>query len=228
MIIYFVRHGHPDYAKDCLTPLGKAQAQAASQKLSTYGIGQIYSSTNGRAYETASYTARLTGLDIVPCNFMREISWESKDGSHITAGGHPWNLAEHFASEGIPFSNKNWRECEPWSKSVAPEKVDTVISGFDALMAELGYQREGEFYRVTGADTDNAIAIFSHGGSSSAVISHLFNIPFPQVCGFFSINYTSITCVRLPDSKGKLVAPRLVYSNDARHIEGLEVENKFE
>ena len=106
--------------------------------------------------------------------------------------------------------------------------MDAVISGFDALMAQLGYQREGEFYRVTSANTDTVIAIFSHGGSSSSVFSHLFNIPFPQVCGFFSINYTSITCVRLPNGEGKLALPKLVYSNDARHIEGLEIENKFE
>lgn len=31
MKIVFVRHGHPNYEKDCLTKLGHAQAEAAAE-----------------------------------------------------------------------------------------------------------------------------------------------------------------------------------------------------
>jgi len=33
MRIIFVRHGHPNYEKDCLTELGHRQAEAAAQRL---------------------------------------------------------------------------------------------------------------------------------------------------------------------------------------------------
>ena len=33
MILYFVRHGHPNYKHDCLTDLGKLQAAAAAERL---------------------------------------------------------------------------------------------------------------------------------------------------------------------------------------------------
>ena len=33
MRIVFVRHGHPNYENDCLTPLGKQHAEAAAERL---------------------------------------------------------------------------------------------------------------------------------------------------------------------------------------------------
>ena len=33
MRIIFVRHGHPDYKNDCLTPLGHKQAEEAAKML---------------------------------------------------------------------------------------------------------------------------------------------------------------------------------------------------
>ena len=53
MRIVFVRHGHPNYEKDCLTDLGRLHAAAAAERLAAEGITEIYSSTCGRAYETS-------------------------------------------------------------------------------------------------------------------------------------------------------------------------------
>ena len=57
MKIYFVRHGHPDYSKNCLTELGHKQAAAAALSLKSSGIEQIFASSYGRAIETAEHTA---------------------------------------------------------------------------------------------------------------------------------------------------------------------------
>ena len=73
MKIYFVRHGHPDYKKDCLTELGHLQAEAAAKRLENSGIVSVFSSTKGRAFETAEHTAKKLGLEVIPCDFMREI-----------------------------------------------------------------------------------------------------------------------------------------------------------
>ena len=42
MRIIFVRHGHPDYAHDCLTELGKKHAAAAALRLQDEGIIEYY------------------------------------------------------------------------------------------------------------------------------------------------------------------------------------------
>ena len=41
MRIIFVRHGHPDYANDCLTPLGRKHAAAAAERLRDEGVEAI-------------------------------------------------------------------------------------------------------------------------------------------------------------------------------------------
>ena len=57
MRIIFVRHVHPNYVNDCLTELGHKHAAAVAERLKDEGISEIYSSTCGRAYETAGYVA---------------------------------------------------------------------------------------------------------------------------------------------------------------------------
>lgn len=89
----------------------------------------------------------------------------------------------------------------------------------------MGYAREGEHYRVTGEDTDKTVAMFSHAGSSSAVLSHMFNIPFPQFVGMIPLEFTSVATVTLSGKPGELICPRMVVGNDARHIEGISEEN---
>ena len=228
MIIYFVRHGHPDYERDCLTELGKMQAQRTAEHLKDFGIEEIFSSTKGRAMETAGYTARMLGLEVTPCDFMREISWRSLDGTPLPCDAHPWRLANEYAARGTPQPGQNWRAQSPYCQSAVAREVDRVIAGFDAFLARKGYQREGDYYRQTGEDTDKRIAVFSHGGASLAVFSQLFNLPFPQLCAFWQLDFTSVTAVSLSDERGALIAPKMMGSNDTRHAEGISALNVYD
>ena len=227
MIIHFIRHGHPNYQNDCLTELGKKQATAAAERLRDCGIQRIYSSPKGRAMETASYTADALGQEITVCEFMKELSWRSSDGEPILANGHPWEVAGILASQGVNLSDTDWRSKEPYCRSLIVERIEKAVTGFDGFLAELGYVREGEQYRVVGESTDTTIAIFSHAGSSSAVLSHLLNIPFPLFCGAFPVNFTSVTTIRLSNRMGALFCPKMILFNDARHIEGITVDNVY-
>ena len=224
MLIYFVRHGHPNYRLDCLTELGRKHAAAAAERLRDAGIEKIYASTHGRATETAEYTAKLLGLEVVPCEFMREISWKSLSDEPILLGGHPWNIADAMAAEGVTLTDTNWKQKEPFCKSHLAGRVTLVEEGIDAFLADLGYTREGEYYRVTKEDEHKTIAIFSHAGSSSAAIAHLMNIPFMQFCGYLHPDFTSISVISLPNRIGEKVIPRAVLLCDSRHIEGITEE----
>ena len=91
MRLIFVRHGEPDYERDCLTETGRKQAAAAAERLEREGISVIYSSPMGRAKGTAEFTARKLGLPITELRFMHEISW---GGPGVPEDGHPWTLSE--------------------------------------------------------------------------------------------------------------------------------------
>ena len=226
MRIIFVRHGHPDYAHDCLTQLGRQHAAAAALRLQDEGIEAIYSSTHGRAMETASHLAEALHLPVTGCEFMREINWGSVDGEPLFADGHPWDTVDRMVAQGESLVDPDWQNSETFRRNRVVQCVEKVAAGTDAWLATLGYTREGLYYRA-GKDTKRTIAAFGHGGASTAILAHLFNLPFPFVTSTMGPDYTGITIVELPDVEGALVKPRLEMLNDARHIRGLTVENYF-
>ncbi len=226
MRIIFVRHGHPDYAHDCLTPLGHQHAAAAAARLTDEGITQIFSSTCGRAMETAAYLSRAIGRPVVPCDFLREVAWGSADGTPMPAGGHPWSIAQMTVARSEPLLDGNWQQHEGFAGSKLLGCMDTVAAGADNWLSSLGYTREGLYYRA-GQDTRRTVAVFGHSGAGSALISHLFNLPMPFICHAMRPDYTAITIIRLPDRPGELLSPKFELLNDARHIRGLETENIF-
>lgn len=226
MRIIFVRHGHPNYADDCLTELGHKHAAAAAERLKNEGIEQIFSSTCGRAYETAEYTAKMLGLTIEKCDFMREINWGSADAEPLFADGHPWSTADNLVANNESLLCPDWMEQEPFGRNKLVGCVKQIADATDEWLQSLGYRREGLYYRVLG-DTKKTVAAFGHGGASAAIFSHLFNLPFPFVCTTMGPDYTGITVVTLPDEKGSLVTPRFEIMNDARHIQELKVTNIY-
>lgn len=227
MKIYFVRHGHPDYKNDCLTELGIKQAQAAALRLKNCNIERVFSSAKGRAIQTAEHTAKMIGLEVIPCSFINEIGWSSINGEPIFANGQPWAVAEMFVSEGKSICDTEWQTTDPFCKSFVVSNVQTVCEGIDAWLADLGYQREGDYYRVASNETVNAVAMFSHAGSFSAALSHILNIPFPQVCGILDIYCTSITVIELSGETDALITPKIRILNDAKHTEGLCEDNVY-
>ncbi len=220
MKIVFVRHGHPDYVNDCLTELGHEQAEKAAIRLKDEGIEEIYSSPFGRAYETALHTARLLSKDVTKLTFMREIKWGSSDGKEIYADGHPWDTSLYAISQGFSLMDEEWTKNPPFANNLAFAELERVARESDEWMEALGYRREGANYRVIGDNTNRTIALFSHGGSSSALFSHLLNLPFFYLCRAICPDFTSITVLSFSDEKGTLTAPMIEYANDSRHIKG--------
>lgn len=227
MRILFVRHGHPNYEKDCLTDLGHLHAAAAAERLQHEGIEKIFSSTCGRALETAGYTARKLGLPITEFDFMREIGWGTLEGEPLYRDGHPWDNADRMVLENIPLADPDVFEKEPFCRNQTREYVKMIAKEADAWLSSLGFDREGHYYRCRG-EKYQTIAAFGHGGASAAMFSHLFNLPFLFVCHSMGIHYTGITAVTLKNQPGQLVTPCFEIFNDARHIAGLEIRNVFD
>ena len=222
MRIYFIRHGHPNYELDCLTDIGHRQAEACAERLKDTGIEKIYSSSQGRAKQTAAHTAEKLGLTVEPMDFIQELAWGSKTREPIFKDGHPWFVVDDMVLKGEDIFCQNWEETDRFSSSVVGQRVKTVTDGTDEWLKTLGYQREGNYYRVVGDHTNKTVAMFSHAGSSSAALSHLLSAAFPWVFQVIRLDFTSITIVDLGDEPGTLTFPRLTLLNDARHIEGID------
>ena len=219
MRIVFVRHGEPDYARDCLTELGRIQAKNAAQRLLGEGIGEIYASPLGRARETAPAAAEVLGLPVKTLDFMEEVRWGSADGEALYAGGHPWAIADEMARQGMELNRADWRDA-PWFRTNrVVECVDRVERGIDEWLAGFGYLREGKHYRHTAEEEQHkTVALFSHGGSSCAAMGHILGLPFPYAIALLHLDFTGITVVRLDSRAGMGAIPQLKCSNDTAHL----------
>ena len=215
MRIIFVRHGEPDYARDCLTDEGRKQAATAAERLVGEGISKIYASPCGRAAETASYTARALDLPVETLEYMREITW---GGSDIPVEGHPWTLGDWLIErENFDFGAESWREHAYFAGNAATRCYDAIAEAFDALLMRHGYVHDGGRF-LCQSGTDETVALFSHGGSGGCALSHLLALPLPYVLSVMPYDFTSIIIVELPARPGECVRPRLELFNDCRHI----------
>ena len=225
MRLLLVRHGHPNYELDCLTPLGHLQAEAAAERLKDEKIDVLFASTCGRAVETAEHTASRYGLAVTQLPFMREVTW-GYNGVPNDPAGHPWNLVDRMILDGKTLGNADWREIPPFQGNSICDNVDMIADQIDGWLATLGYTREGEYYRA-GENTAKTVALFSHGGSSTAALAHILNLPFPYLVQVFRADFTSITVLNFPDTPGALVMPVLELVNDCAHIRDIKAEQFF-
>ena len=227
MRIIFVRHGHPNYEIDCLTELGHLQAEAAAERLKDEPIDRFFASSCGRAVETAEHIAsRHNNMPVQQCDFIRELAWGCKDGDKIDYKWTPWSFARELIARGETLMQPDWMEHPILENNLLHQSVPRVIKGLDEWLEVLGYVREGEYYRVK-EKNDQTILMASHAGASSAVMSHLFNLPFPYVCKAIQPKCTAVTIVTFNGENGELIAPMFELMNDARHIAGIEVKNVF-
>lgn len=219
MRIVIVRHGEPDYEKDCLTANGMKQAELAAERLLKEHIEKIYSSPLGRAYETAMAYSELTGTKPVGIlEFMKEIRYGREDDLYSEAG-HPWSNADKMISEGKDIRDPEWRKTPAFVDNTATVDVDNVIRHTDEWLKDLGYVREGLYYRnVREDDEQHTVALFCHGGSATAMLSHIYNQQFPYMCSVIHMSFTGITVLRFDSTPGSLAMPVLELLNDDRHL----------
>ena len=223
MRLIIVRHGEPDYEKDCLTPLGRLQAAAAARRLRDEGIEALYTSPLGRARETARAAADALGLPVETLAFMRELRWGSADGAPLPFDGHPWDAADEMARTGWDMARTDWRLHPLFARNRVTAEADRVGDETDAWLQSLGYAREGGAYRCLRADgRQHTLALFCHGGSSTALLARVFGLPFPYLCAAVHLDFTGIFIVRFSHRPGSAALPVAELCGDSRHIRGLE------
>ncbi len=229
MRLVFVRHGEPDYQKDCLTENGKKQAISAAMRLKDEDIKAVYSSPMGRARETASYTAKSHGLDVNVLDFMHEIDWgdkreDLKDSEKIPYDGHPWTVAYRVLTDTDEYvGSTDWAGHPFFKDNKCMDFYEKISEGFDSLLKEYGLVRESGLYRCTEENHDT-IALFAHGGSGAIMYSYLLSLPLPFVLTSMPYGVCSVSVIEFDGKVGELVIPRLELFNDMGHIESFKQE----
>lgn len=220
MRIVLIRHGDPNYEKDCLTELGHKQAEVAAKRLLTEGIDEIYSSPQGRARQTAEYFSKASGIkNIQILDFIREIRFGLEDALYDNKW-NPWLGVNDLVRNGYDLQSPEWRNYPVFKDNLATIDADKIGEETDKWLESMGYKREGLYYRnIHNSTKEKTVAIFCHGGASAAFFARVLNQQFPYMCGVL-LNYphTTISVLHFDNTPGVLTLPIIELLNDARHI----------
>jgi probable phosphoglycerate mutase len=221
MFIYLIRHGEPDYKTDTLTEIGLKQAELLSERFSAIKFDKIFSSPLGRAKQTAMPTCIKQNKD------FKELQWLNENSAYNAMtidieGKRDWWFA---------VQNSKIRKLED-AKRFIPEQTqafcDSVASGFDELLSELGYKKCSNGYQITNnANTDDRIALFCHDGISRVILSYALAIPFHIFCASFCIPHTGVTVLNLETTTDRITAPRCMMFSDLSHLYSSQLKNIY-
>ena len=217
MKLLIVRHADPDYAIDSLTPTGWKEAKLLSERLSRLDVKACYVSPLGRAKDTASLTLQKMGREATEQEWLKEfpprIFRAEKDADTIA-----WDwLPADWTKESRYYDRNAWHTTETMSAGHVGEEYHRVITEFDKLLSSHGYDREGEYYRATNANTDTII-LFCHFGLECVLLSHLLGVSPMVLCHGTCAAPSSVTTLVTEERRKGIAAFRMSSFGDVSHL----------
>ncbi len=222
MILYYIRHGEPNYEKDCLTELGKKEAEALVPYFKKKGVNEIFSSSMGRAKETAKPTATAFCLPITLCDWAREDkTWENyaaklSEGRTTWLFWHPKWVKEFNSKESIQAGYEFYK-LPAYDEINIRKGIETTDKAVDEFMLSLGYShiREGRYYKEIQKNDDH-VCLFAHHGFGLAFLSSLLDIPYSFFSLRFDMGHTNVTEIEFKADENGNVFPKILHlANDA-------------
>ncbi len=217
MNLYIVRHGNPDYVRDCLTELGHRQAEACAEDMLDLKIDDIYSSPYGRAKETAAHLADKLSkpIDILP--WAHEVEHYGEDGR----GGITMAVS---MDPGFLRSPELAEMGDDWAKHPAfrgeaeiREMTDKVTRGMDELLAKYGFAPDGDRFRINNYSEKN-VALYCHAGTFLLIAEYLLRMPVRYGWSSFFTWQTGVSWVHLHNSDTGYTMPRFYTMGKTDHL----------
>ena len=215
MRLYFIRHGQSTnnllYAttgsnngRDCdpeLTEVGYQQAKLLSEHLESvsYNITHLYSSLMVRSVSTGAIVADRLGLQLIAWPDLHEeggIYLSDGQGNRI---GQPGKDRLYFETNYPNFILPETINSSGWWNRPFEEEEERPVRANRFIQDLL--TRHG--------DTDDRVAVISHGGFYNQVINALLNIPATQKV-WFSLNNTAVTRIEFKSNPDII---EIVYHN---------------
>ncbi|MBO4403764.1 MAG: histidine phosphatase family protein [Treponema sp.] len=217
MNIYFIRHGEPDYDTDSLTENGHKQAAILAERVKDFPIDEFFHSPMGRARQTAEYCNKYFGYKMTELPWIKEIEWGDLSGDAYSSDG-PWCIAEDMIKNEHAYpKGDDWKKEPRLLEDRLVGDIENRIKAFDSFLSGYGYEREGQLYRIT-KENKSSIAFFCHGGLTSALVSHLLNIPFWSFIVHFPMEMTGITKLCISGKPGTYAAAEADFINSYTHL----------
>ncbi|MBQ2669999.1 MAG: histidine phosphatase family protein [Clostridia bacterium] len=223
MRIIFIRHGDPDYERDSLTERGWREAEALSERVNKWKVDNFYCSPLGRAQHTAGVSLKKMGRTAETKDWLREFHAPIND----PYDGHeriPWDLMPSYWTVRPQLYDKDrWYEAEVMKTGNVSAEFKRVCDGFDAVLKEHGYVRDGAFYR-TAKGNEKTLVFFCHLGVQFVILSHLFGTSASAVWQNFFVAPTSVTELVTEEREKGIAIFRCKRLGDISHLYAASLE----
>lgn len=179
----------------CLADSGIKQAKNLKKMLESTQIDYAFSSTYGRAIQTAEIA--LEGhSECAPIKIVKNI--------------HEWNPSEEYrnatSTEAEAMSKRDAARdiAETWKTELGEGLFDMyarIVPALLEILASVGWKATGGGFVPTEESKDKTVAIFAHGGSLNVMLSFLLGVQ-PSPMGRFSLPHTACADIRFNERKG--------------------------
>ena len=213
-----IRHGDPDYEHDTLTPKGEREAELLADRIAGLDVREYYCSPLGRARKTASYTLERAGRTAVTCEWLREFDTVPVKDPETAKPRLAWDQLPAMWTNIREFYDKDaWMNVPMMSAEGMSGAVSHVTGSFDAVLAQHGYTRHGNYYLADRPNTDTLV-FFCHFGVSCVLAGHLLGIS-PMVLWHGAIALpTSVTTLCTEERREGIASFRMSGFGDISHL----------
>lgn len=218
MRIIIARHGDPNYEIDSLTPQGWKEAELLAKRMAKLEVTDFYVSPLGRAKDTASLTLKEMGRTAIECEWLREFAPRIHRPDAPMEENIAWDwLPEDWMRVEDFYRRDLWATQEVMQRGGVKKEYEWVIGNFDKLLAEHGYVRDGEYYRVEQANRDTLV-FFCHFGLECVLLSHLMNVSPMVLWHHTCAAPTSVTTIYTEERREGVASFRVCGFGDISHL----------
>lgn len=218
MKLLIVRHGDPDYSIDSLTEKGWKEAEYLSERLSKLDVKAFYVSPLGRAKDTASLTLKKMGRTAKECEWMKEFDPRINRPDVADQKKRTWDwLPQDWTKDERYYRRELWADTEIMQEGNVKEEYEWVLRNFDELLAEHGYVRDGNYYRVEKGNCDTLV-LFCHFGLECVLLSHLMGVSPMVLWHGMCAAPTSVTTVVTEERRKGIASFRMSAFGDISHL----------
>lgn len=219
MRLIFIRHAEPDYSIDSLTEKGWKEAKFLNERVKKWkNITKFYVSPLGRAQDTCNTALTGTSRTATTLDWLREFYIPTYNPSNkITSV--PWDFyPEYWTNDPVFMNIDTCFDASIYKDIDIKKEANIVISSFDKLLSEYGYNRNNKMYLTDLRNDDTTLVFFCHLGVSFLIMSHLLNISPTLMWHSFFAAPSSVTILSTEERDPGKAAFRIQTFGDTSHL----------
>jgi len=218
MKLVIIRHGDPDYERDSLTEKGKREAELLSEYVRKMKVDKCFVSPLGRAQKTAEACLKYIDAEPITLDWLREFSPVINRPDRPEKKSICWDwMPEDWTVCPELYDYERWTEHPVFKEANVKEELDRIYSGFENLLAELGYRRSGNYFLAEKPNNDTVV-FFCHFGLEIVLISYLLKVsPMILWHGFIAAP-TSITTIATEERREGKAFFRILAFGERTHL----------